>query len=305
VDAAVELNDGAIVIAGSFNLVNGVRRAGAARINPDGSLDARFDPGILLTEADSQGRLGPATILGLLPLPDNDIIVSAGMGWAGRLLRIQPDGSLSPRFKLGQIRAEVDGDGISQSGARPIEALALNGTGGLFIGGEISQVNGQPRQGIALLRTETEGRQSLGFESADNVGGEGTGQARVYLARVGDLTRSARVRYSTQPGTAADGQDFTAGDGVVEFAPFESRQSFTVTLKDDGEYEPDETILLTLYFTIGGAPVRHPGAPPDRAPVTNNSLQGNNNAKPSAAFECPRGLGVGLKATPSPTSSAR
>ncbi|MDQ6912714.1 MAG: delta-60 repeat domain-containing protein [Verrucomicrobiota bacterium] len=38
-------NDGKVVIAGSFNQVNGVTRANVARLDPNGSVDMSFDPG--------------------------------------------------------------------------------------------------------------------------------------------------------------------------------------------------------------------------------------------------------------------
>src|SRR5262249_23466925 len=37
--------DGKLVIGGDFTLANGVSRAGVARLNTDGSVDAGFDPG--------------------------------------------------------------------------------------------------------------------------------------------------------------------------------------------------------------------------------------------------------------------
>ncbi len=40
------LPDGKIIITGTFSEVNGVARNRIARLNPDGSLDETFQPGI-------------------------------------------------------------------------------------------------------------------------------------------------------------------------------------------------------------------------------------------------------------------
>lgn len=69
VTALAEQPDGKLLIAGPFKTVNGVPRAGLARLNQDGSLDLTFDPGAGLLSTNGVGFIRAI-------LPRND-----GMVW--------------------------------------------------------------------------------------------------------------------------------------------------------------------------------------------------------------------------------
>lgn len=62
------------------------------------------------------------------------------------------------------------------------------------------------------------------------------------------------VDYVITPGTAADGQDFSApaASGTLVFAPGETNKLIPVTIFGDKLEEPDETILLTLSNAVSG-----------------------------------------------------
>lgn len=94
VGSAAVLADGRLVVGGSFNQLNGVRRRGVARLNPDGSIDPAFDPGT---------GVRPAEVLAIAPQADGRIVVGgaftsvSGTARDG-LARLNADGSLDPTF---------------------------------------------------------------------------------------------------------------------------------------------------------------------------------------------------------------
>ena len=110
--------DGRILIAGMFDLVNGVGCPGVARLLADGSLDPTFQPGL--------GADGPVS--DLLQMPNGDALVGGsftsfnGQPRSG-LARIHEDGSLDPSF------AAVEGASAS------ISTMALDGEGRILVGG--------------------------------------------------------------------------------------------------------------------------------------------------------------------------
>ncbi|MDE3066882.1 MAG: hypothetical protein KGJ60_04940 [Verrucomicrobiota bacterium] len=68
---AVQPADGKVLIAGDFSAVDGVPRAGLARLETDGSLDASFDPGL-----GAQSTNGKPFINALLPQSDGSVYVA-------------------------------------------------------------------------------------------------------------------------------------------------------------------------------------------------------------------------------------
>lgn len=88
---------GTMLIAGSFQQVNGVPRAGLARLNPDGTLDTGFAPVL----ARPSGRT--PEIHKLLIRPNGKVLVTGMFRTVNGterccLAQINPDGSLDPNF---------------------------------------------------------------------------------------------------------------------------------------------------------------------------------------------------------------
>jgi uncharacterized delta-60 repeat protein len=90
-------SDGKIVLAGDFLSVNGLPRHHVARLNPDGSVDATFDPGI-----------GPdGGVRSVAVQPNGKIIIGGAFNNLDgapchRLARLNADGSPDQSFKTGQ-----------------------------------------------------------------------------------------------------------------------------------------------------------------------------------------------------------
>ena len=140
VEALVVLPNGQLLIGGDFQVVNGMPRTRAARLNADGSVDATFVPLPTLG--------GP--IHCLAALPRGQILVAGGFGRSNSgdgshrraIARLNADGSLDPSFDPGA--------GIGPEDVE-IQSMAVQADGRVLIGGNFSQVNGIPRNALARL----------------------------------------------------------------------------------------------------------------------------------------------------------
>ena len=101
--------DGKIIIADFFNNVNGVPRAGIARLNSDGSLDPGYDPGAVISYDETGG--GGGSIYDLVLQPDGKLVVVGqfffiitGPGTSvprSCVARFNSDGTFDPSFNPG------------------------------------------------------------------------------------------------------------------------------------------------------------------------------------------------------------
>ncbi|HQQ62815.1 MAG TPA: thrombospondin type 3 repeat-containing protein [Pseudomonadales bacterium] len=117
--------DGKVVIGGNFTTVNGVTRNYIARLNANGSLDTGFNPG---TGANNIVR-------SLAQQADGKLVIGGDfttMNGAARnhIVRLNSDGTLDTGFDPGA--------GASSS----VQALAIQGTGRLILGGSSMTYNG-------------------------------------------------------------------------------------------------------------------------------------------------------------------
>lgn len=144
--------DGKFFIGGDFTIVNDVTRNRVARLNPNGSLDGRFNVG-----------LGPNLPVRAMALqPDGKLVIGGfftrvhGTNRAG-VARLNRDGTLDSFFNPG-------------AGANnPVYAVALDAIGRIFIGGAFDSVAGTTRPGIALLNTN--GTLNTGFRPTTGANG--------------------------------------------------------------------------------------------------------------------------------------
>jgi len=130
--------NGQIVIGGDFTTYGGVSRNFIARLNPDGTLDASFDPGS-----------GANDVVNGVTVDTNGLIVAVGaftqlgaLGNSAGIARLNSDGSLDTTFNVG-------------SGANDIvNAIALDPAGNILIGGTFTSFNQTRRIGIARLNPD-------------------------------------------------------------------------------------------------------------------------------------------------------
>ena len=180
---------GKILIAGNFYQFNGTTRNRIARLNPDGSLDASFDPG--------DGISGGVTALSAQALQSDGGLLIAGYFSAidgvgcNSIAKLRTDGSLDASFYLagisnpsfncvalqtnGQIVvgggftvtingtncnnvARLNSDGTLDTTFSPgtgangsVKAIALQQNGKILIGGSFTSVNGTNCYGVVRL----------------------------------------------------------------------------------------------------------------------------------------------------------
>lgn len=133
--------DGKIVAAGEFTQVNGAFRRRLARLNPDGSLDATFDPG--------EGANG--NITALLLQPDGKMVVGGyfqRLGSARRtsVVRLNPNGTVDPTWSM-------------TSDISP-ENLVLQPDGRVIVAGRFTAA-----AGTGMIRLNSDGSVDPGFNA--------------------------------------------------------------------------------------------------------------------------------------------
>lgn len=139
--------DQKILVGGWFSTYNGVSRPRIIRLNPNGSIDTTFNPG-----------LGPSSFMGggvrpvyAIKVLSNDKILLGGW-WSefsgvarNDIVRLNPDGTLDPGFD-----ARID-TGTSN---RTIRAITLDGSGKILIGGTFESFGGVNRENMARLEAD-------------------------------------------------------------------------------------------------------------------------------------------------------
>jgi len=75
---------------------------------------------------------------------------------------------------------------------------------------------------------------------------ENAGAGTINVALSAPSAQTVTVDYATAPGTATEGQDYTATNGTLTFAPGETSKTIGVPIVDDQLSEGAETIQLTL-----------------------------------------------------------
>ncbi len=138
VSAIAVLDDGRIVIGGSFNQVGNIPHNALACLLATGAPDISFNP-----------ALGPnSQVFALFPQPDGKILVGGYEFPGNNLLRFFTSGSLSgtldPDFVLNTPSAPILGG---------VNTLALLPNGDIIFGGNFSFASGFPRTKLARVNT--------------------------------------------------------------------------------------------------------------------------------------------------------
>lgn len=134
--------DDRILVAGSFERVNGVPCTGLVRLHPNGSWDPTFRLGA------GYGGLW-AAIRSVVLQPDGRIIIGGLVQFGGRnvLMRLLPSGRLDETFDAGEV-VIWEGDGYV------VFNLGLQSDGRILVHGEISHVQGQSVSGFFRLNPD-------------------------------------------------------------------------------------------------------------------------------------------------------
>jgi len=261
--------DGKILIGGDFSSAGGANRLSLARLNPDGSADSAFNPGVGGDNVTSFAR-----VWALAVQPDGKILVGGEFNALGGQMR----------QGIGRLTTGGDVDSSFNPGADyGVFSLALQSDGKILVGGHFQTLAGQPRQSLGRLNADgsvdanfTSGVQggesggevlSLTVQSDGKilVGGDFTTLgSQTRLGGIGRLNANGTVDPGFNPGTngfvrslalQADGKvvvggGFTRlagqprnyiarlnGDGTLDtaFNPGASNRVWTVAVQSDGK----------------------------------------------------------------------
>lgn len=190
--ASLKQPDGKVLVAGSFQLLNGQSSPRVARLNADGRPDLTFR---------AQAGSGPNSSITALALqPDGKILLGAESNVTSyngqpvqNLIRLNADGSLDGSFSAG---------GAGWQGG--IFSIAVQPDGKILVGGTLSAIfNGQPTNG--LIRLLPGGVRDVSFVTGSGfTSSVGTGEVRKLLVQ-SDGTIVAAGQFNTfdgQPGNA-------------------------------------------------------------------------------------------------------
>lgn len=134
--------DGKILIAGIFTHANGVERFHLARLEPDGTLDADFNP----------GETNSGMVYAMAIQPDGKILIG---GWGqGNLIRLLSDGSRDATF--------------NPAPNNYVNALLVQPDGKILAAGNFTSMNGQPC--ASPCRLNPDGSLDLSFSATTGCG---------------------------------------------------------------------------------------------------------------------------------------
>ena len=165
-------DDGKILAAGSFTVLEQSGGGGVVRLNTDGSLDGTFNVGTGVV--DDGGSVGTAYTLTVLPsgqiLVGGAFLTFNGVSAAG-LVRLNADGSVDTTFNPG-------GAGVAANDyGQDVRSVAVPGDGTIVIGGHFDAYDGQAAGSVARLNADGTP------DSTFNVG-DGVDDGGVYVVAV-------------------------------------------------------------------------------------------------------------------------
>ena len=154
VHAVIDAPDGSgdIYVGGEFTTYDGHSSPGVARLHSDGTFDASFNVGTGFRNTVVYALAAAPGGANDLPGGDKDIYVTGAFRTyngtsAPGLVRLRPDGSVNPGF--------VVGTGLSGLGNPAGYSLlaARDGSGDIYVGGQITEWRGTPSNSIARIHS--------------------------------------------------------------------------------------------------------------------------------------------------------
>ena len=223
-------SDGRLIIGGNFTTVNGISRHGVARLQPDGSLDATFNPG---TGAND-------TVNAVLLLPDGKIVLGGyftnfnGSSPAKRLLvRLNADGTVDSTFSP---------PGFASGSFTRVETLAGQSDGKMVVGGAFS-LSGA----ASLCRVLATGAADSSFNGVTTGAHSGSFLGTVEkIAVLNNGTMLIAGDFTTFNGTPKGGIARLTATGVLDGAFTASTNGRVAALR----VQPDGKVLLGGDFTL-------------------------------------------------------
>jgi len=210
--------DGKILVGGSFVASGAIQVTNLARLNPDGSLDASFDPGVAV----------PAGYVNAIAVqPDHRIVVGGLGSFEGFVIRLNSDGTQDPDFNPGLY---IDS---------AVNTLVLQPDGKIVIGGQFVVVEFALRRNIARLFAD--GTLDDHFDACV-AASDGSGATSLALQADGSIIAAGNFSFSTGFTRSGIARLLECGNLDPDYAPepgVDSTNSvFVVRLR------PDNTLLF-------------------------------------------------------------
>ncbi len=175
----------------------------------------------------------------------------------GQLFTIGPLG-INPTDDLTRANTAFDIQTLPGGANIGFATLTTNGTSSQLYsldlsGGRVTSIGpiGAPAILVRALAIVPVG--TFQFSAPSYSVGESGPVATITIFRVSGSEGQATVQFTTSDGTALSGADYTDSDQVVTFAGGVTSQTVQIPLNNDGSDEFNETILLALQNTTGGA----------------------------------------------------
>lgn len=216
------------------------------RLLPNGAVDESFDLG----EFTFVG-IGSEGIISIAFQSDGKILAAGSftdeLNRTPAIARFLSDGTLDETF-----RPLIEQNGWADD-VESVTSIAFQKQGGIIIAGDLDEIDGTSRRGIARLYKEDNECVGVVQLSSPEVRVEETaGVVEIELRRTGNLQTAAAVYFDLLPGNqpfitpATAGQDYLVGESKVVFAPGEALKRFGVPIVNDGLVETTETISVRL-----------------------------------------------------------
>ena len=196
--AEAQAPDGSVVIGGTFSSIDGVARQNIARLKPDGTLDANWNPG------------ANAGVYAIAIDSTSSIFVSGVFGQIGG----------QPRFCMGKL-SPIDGSADAQWNPAPDSCyfgagtIAVDNGGSVYVANAFTNIGGQARNGLAKLSTTGTGAADptwnpnptgSGYSQVNALALDSSGELYVagYFSSIGGQSRNNVAKLSTTGAGAAD-----------------------------------------------------------------------------------------------------
>jgi len=219
INALAMQSDGKIIVGGGVDMLyNGVARSGVARLNPDGSLDASFNPGTGIGG-------GTQNVKAIKIQPNGKIIIAGSFDsydgvLINRIARLNSDGSLDQSFNSGIL---VNDD---------LYTVTLQPDGKILIGGGLTGPVGNPNN--SLMRLNPDGSLDVSFNPGSGVNGYVYASAlqpdgRIIIGGT-FMTYNGTARYGTARLNSDGSLDESFNTGTEVYGHI-----YTITLQSDGK----------------------------------------------------------------------
>jgi uncharacterized delta-60 repeat protein len=220
--------DGKIVIGGDFANYAGNARPLVARLLPNGASDPEFE-GV----SDVSG-----SIRSVLPQPDGRIWIAGSFSSLNgasysNVARLQSNGhpEMIPELMAGA------GDEVF--------ALAYQSADLLLVAGEFMSAFARPHNRITRIEL---GRSEsiIRFKPSGSYYVPEGSERSLIVERLGDLSATATVDFTTIDSTAIAGEDYVAVSGTLVFGPNQAEKTITLSILNDSILEPEEAFIVLL-----------------------------------------------------------